>query len=291
MALPLTFQATRIIRISDHQVVKWGPDITREEAENQKIACKLVDTGIVRIPRVYGFFTDERGWGYIVMEFTAGKIIDPLEDTAAIERVADVLDHFATLGRTVPGPLSRGLCRGLLFPETEDLRFDGRDEMERWFNSRLFEHNPKLCFRSFNLVFCHLDIALRDLLWQEDGSLCLLDWASAGYYPRLFEFCAQLIIEGKDGKFNSIPLDSMKPLSDEEAVQKESVLCAWRNMQKYAFRPNRLQTPTRALETSTNSIHVPPPPMPDYPPEWSKENQRQYSTQRNPHLLPGQTRR
>ena len=43
------------------------------------------------------------------------------------------------------------------------------------------------------LVFCHLDIAPRNLLRQEDGSLCLIDWASAGYYPRLFEFGMQWI--------------------------------------------------------------------------------------------------
>ena len=27
----------RVIRISDQEVVKWGPDVTNEEAENQRI--------------------------------------------------------------------------------------------------------------------------------------------------------------------------------------------------------------------------------------------------------------
>jgi aminoglycoside phosphotransferase (APT) family kinase protein len=223
----------RIIRISDHQVVKWGPDITKEEAENQKMAYELVDTRIVRIPRVYAFFSDDRGWGYIVMEFIRGKVIDPLEDVTAIEKVAGVLDYFATLRHTSPGSLCGGFCRGLLFPETEDLIFDSIDEMEKWFNSRLFPHNPKLTFRSCELVLCHLDIAPRNILWQDDGSLCLIDWASAGYYPRLFEFCVQWVVEGKDGSFNSLLLNSMEPLSDQEIEQKEAILCAWRNIQKY----------------------------------------------------------
>lgn len=42
------------------------------------------------------------------------KIIDPLEDKSAIEKVASVLDHFATLLYGVAGPLSGGPCRGLL---------------------------------------------------------------------------------------------------------------------------------------------------------------------------------
>ncbi|KAJ5167666.1 uncharacterized protein N7482_003260 [Penicillium canariense] len=223
----------RIIRISDHQVVKWGPDVTRVEFENQRLAYELVDSRIVRIPRVCDFFCDERGWGYIVMEFIDGKVIDPLEDVSAIQRVASVLNYFATLRYDVPGSLYGSACRGLLFPETEDLVFDSLDGMEKWFNSRLFAHNPKLTLRGCELVLCHLDIAPRNILWQEDGSLCLIDWASAGFYPRLFEFCVQWIIDGKDGSFNSLLLKSMDPLSGQEMAQKEPILCAWRNIQKY----------------------------------------------------------
>lgn len=150
------------------------------------------------------------------MEFIKGKVIDPLEDISAIEKIAGVLDYFATLRHSIPGSLSGGFCRGLLFPETEDLVFDSLDGMEKWFNSRLFAHNLKLTLQGCELVFCHLDIVPRNILWQENRSLCLVDWASAGYYPRLFEFCSQWIIEGKDGSFNSLLLNSMKPLSDQE---------------------------------------------------------------------------
>ncbi|KAJ5575970.1 kinase-like protein [Penicillium sp. DV-2018c] len=192
-------------QISDHQVVKWGPDVMKEEAENQRIAYELVDNRIVHIPRV--------GEGYR----SVGR-------HQRHKKVASVLDYFATLRHDIPGPLSGGICRGLLFPETEDLVFDSLDEMEKWFNSRLFAHNPKLISQGCELVLCHLDIAPRNILWQEDGSLCLIDWASAGYYPRLFEFCAQWIIEGKDGEFNSLLLKSMSSLPYQEMAQKESVL-------------------------------------------------------------------
>lgn len=135
------------------------------------------------------------GDGYIVMEFSERKLIDPL-DASAIERVAKVLDYFSTLRGSVPGPPSRGPCRGLLFPDTLDLVFDTLDEMEKWWNSRILPHEPKLTFQGFELVFCHLDIAPRNILWLEDGSICIVGWNSAGYYPKLFEFCSQWIIEG-----------------------------------------------------------------------------------------------
>lgn len=107
-------------------MVKWGLDVTKEEAENQRMAYELVDSCIVCIPHGYAFFSDEWGWGYIVMEFIEGK---------AIKKVAGVLDYFATLRHTIPGSLCGGFCRGLLFPETEDLIFDSLDKMEKWFNS------------------------------------------------------------------------------------------------------------------------------------------------------------
>lgn len=33
----------RIIKISDQRVVKWGPDVTKKEIEDQRIAHELVD--------------------------------------------------------------------------------------------------------------------------------------------------------------------------------------------------------------------------------------------------------
>lgn len=226
---------TRVIRISDHHVVKWGLDVTEEEFENQRIAYELVDSRMVCIPRVYDFFTDEQDWGYIVMEFMEGEVIDPLDETS-IQRVANVLDHFATLRYNIPGSLYGRACGGLLFPDTGELVFESFDDMEKWFNSRLFAHNPKLSFQGCELVLCHLDMAPRNILWRKDGSLCLLDWASAGFYPRLFEFCMQWIFEGKDGTFNSLLLKSMSsinPLPDHEMKEKQPMMCAWRTIQKH----------------------------------------------------------
>jgi hypothetical protein len=76
--------------------VKCGPDVTKEEAEKQRIAYELVDSRIVRIPRVYAFITDERGRGYLVIEFIEGRIAEPLEESDVVPKIAGVLDYFAT---------------------------------------------------------------------------------------------------------------------------------------------------------------------------------------------------
>lgn len=74
------------------------------------------------------FFSHERGRGYTVMEFVTGKAIDPLEETAAVEKVAGVLDYFTAIRRNIPGSLCGGPCRDLLFPETEYLIFVAHHE-------------------------------------------------------------------------------------------------------------------------------------------------------------------
>lgn len=48
-----------------------------------------------------------------------------------------------------------------------------------------------------------------NLIWQDDGSVYLLDWASAGFHPQLLEFVSQWIVEGKDGNFHSMLLQAM----------------------------------------------------------------------------------
>ena len=50
----------------------------------------------------------------------------------------------------------------------------------------------RISLQEEKFVFCHLDTALKNMLYLPDGPICLLDWASAGYYPRYFELAAHL---------------------------------------------------------------------------------------------------
>uniref|UniRef100_A0A093VKY3 Carbonic anhydrase 2 n=1 Tax=Talaromyces marneffei PM1 TaxID=1077442 RepID=A0A093VKY3_TALMA len=65
--------------------------------------------------------------------------------------------------------------------------------------------------------------------------LQLLDWASAGFYPRLLEFVSQWIVEGKDGDFHGMLLQAMAPLSKADMEQKAPICQALYNTQKYSL--------------------------------------------------------
>ena len=80
-------------------------------------------------------------------------------------------------------------------------------------------------FCGSELILCHLDIVLRNFLLLRDGSISLLDWASAGFYPRIFEECVLRITRRLEGSFSNNGL-KLERLTDEE-VQIKSMIQAY----------------------------------------------------------------
>ena len=106
-------------------------------------------------------------------------------------------------------------------------------DIEEYFNSRLAKCSPQLDLRQFGIVLCRLDVAPRNILWQVDGIIYLLDWESAGFYPRVLEVCAQRIVLGKDGDLNRILLGHRADLTEEEEVQAKLIMEAYSNGQRF----------------------------------------------------------
>ena len=235
----------KVVQIGDDAVMKFGRSVTRFEFENLKIAKALVDSKIVYVPEVYRFFTDNGGKlgflrdrGYILMQYVHGMKIDPLEDPERVQRIADIVTHFASIHGDIPGTLSRGPCGSILFPDNGDeFIFDTVRAMEDFINERLFPHDPpKINLEDVELVLCHLDIAPRNILWMNDGSICLLDWASAGFYPRCFELAAQRYLLGFEKNFNQMLIDAIQPpLSEAEQAQSLSVRIARGNSERFTL--------------------------------------------------------
>lgn len=219
----------RVIKISDDLVVKFGPGVSSHEAMNQMKALELVDSSIVQVPRVHRFFTDNSGWGYILMDYIEGRMIDSVSEHH-VEIIANILRHFRSITRNLPGSLSGGPSTGILWPDTNDLTITNVSQIEEWFNSRLFEGQGQVTFQPCDLVLCHLDIAPRNIIWKDDNNICLLDWASAGFYPRILEHISQCI---KEEAFNTRVLHAMDPISKLEMEQKERICQAIYNNQKF----------------------------------------------------------
>ena len=220
-----------VVRLDPDTVVKFGQGVTRREADNQVRAFQMLNHQIVRVPRVHGFFIDD-DMGYLVMEYIEGRKVDPA-NRHDLDLVTEMMRYFATLQSERPGNLSGGSSHSNFFPEGE--LFDTVSNMTIWFDERLFADDPTFSFSDTPLILCHLDIAPRNLIITGDGSLCLLDWGSAGYYPKVFEICSQHIMGPDDHLFNEHILAIIGELSPDELAQKDAILRVWANELKYSL--------------------------------------------------------
>lgn len=232
-------RGNRILKISNSLVVKYGFSVTEEEARNQRRASQLLNPDIVRVPQVQRFFRDDSGKGYLVMDFVEGKVVNTFTEPH-YQKVAAILDHFRQFSGKNPGNIDgQGFSYYCPFPD-EGLEVSSVDKMEEWFNSRLFTHQSSgrgIHFRDCNLVLCHRDLAPRNMIWQMDGSVFLLDWLTAGFYPISFEICTQRF--GNDIAFNQKVEEIISSYTKVDERQLEMICRVWGNIQKYTFdRPH-----------------------------------------------------
>ncbi|EXJ84284.1 hypothetical protein A1O3_04951 [Capronia epimyces CBS 606.96] len=251
----------QVVKLTEDLVVKFGFLIREDEAQNQAKAHELLDPSIVRVPRVYRYCMDSERYGYIVMEYMHGerrkaksssesaksinihdesterkKSTDHMKgerkksssESTNIHALSRILQHFASIKGPNPGSLTGGASDSSLFGETRPT-FTSVEELERWFNRRLLDPDPTahVSFAGQDLVLCHLDLFPRNILWLEGQPPCVLDWATAGFFPRILERCSQLFSSSSD-EYKSL-FD--QPLSPSEAVQVDRILqAAWNNM-------------------------------------------------------------
>lgn len=59
-------------------------------------------------------------------------------------------------------------------------------ELEEWLTAKLFGEGSLIGMFD-QLVMCHMDLNMRNLILDKNGNLFFLDWAHSGYYPPEFQ--------------------------------------------------------------------------------------------------------
>lgn len=221
----------KILKLNEQLVVKFGLLLSEDEARNQAKAYEILDPSIVRVPRVYRHFTDSERRGYIVMDYMKGEIKEAITETSQIRDMSRILQHFASIKSQKPGSLTGGPSCCLLFGESDHPTFESVEDMEAWFNVRLLDPTANISLAGLDLVLCHLDLFPRNILWLDPEPPCVLDWASAGFYPRIFEKCSQLISQQPEE--NKVVVHQTFP--QLESTQVDLVLRAWWNNVQYCL--------------------------------------------------------
>jgi serine/threonine protein kinase len=209
-----------VVRIFPDTVVKCGYGITENDAINQTKAYELIDPTIIRVPRVLRYFNNN-DCGFILMEFIEGRLLETIDDKAPyLQHIARALEHFATIKSEVPGPLSRGLAHGLLWIEADYISPRTIQDIEHYYNTRQLK-SSNINLAGYPLTLCHLDIAPRNIIVPSNGPLCLIDWADAGFYPRIFERCTLRLNSRRPGDWNGQLLNLLPEVSKDEIYQMQ----------------------------------------------------------------------
>jgi hypothetical protein len=181
-----------VAKLSNGIAVKFGRGITDEEIANHKFAYEYSVKSDIKVPKIHRFFRiDDKA--YIVMEFIEGVTLNEIncrEHPGLIDRLALAIESlFTQMPSGPPGPKNGGIPRGYLFSEDGALTtFNSIPKLNQWTNQRLRvkDGEPRFDFTASDCVFYHLDLARRNIIMRPDGSFCIVDWESAGFYPRVF---------------------------------------------------------------------------------------------------------
>lgn len=213
----------KVIKVADGVVVKFGLGVTYQEASAQKLVFERVDQNIVRIPRVYRFFSrkDMGYWstGYLIMEHIEGENLEQIawDKDSMLPRIAAAVREIHSISSRIPGPVSGGEAHGSLWSEYgSGIGFRDIEDLQAWMNKRLSFTEETVSITDESMCLCHLDLAPRNFMIDPAGRLCLLDWATAGFYPRYFElWSVDFSQHVLGGNFGPELLQQLKPTQAE----------------------------------------------------------------------------
>ncbi|KAF8626002.1 hypothetical protein AX17_006725 [Amanita inopinata Kibby_2008] len=198
-------------RITSDLVLRTVP---QQESYEAFIMKYVAENTTIPIPRIHRILVDPDKT-HIFMEYIEGTDLAsawPKMNIWRKFRVAWTIRRYVKQLRglklpepDVPGPFDdsgRPLrCKGHFFTNDGAGPFASRRDMWAWFERKqrvatYFQarHDLKCSRASFvdsePFVLVHGDISLRNIRIGTDGTVWLLNWTSAGIYPKSFEYCS-----------------------------------------------------------------------------------------------------
>lgn len=214
------YHGRRVVRVGPHFVVKYGAGVSLIEGENM-LFVKQVSK--IPVPDVYALYSSQEDGkkpptNYIVMENVAGESLascwTSLDATAKSAISEQLRTHFTQM-RGISPPGYFGLLGKRPFEDSVFWTSDGTDahisgpfdSEQQMLDALVQKHqhtNPlyrkhefysrllPLVIRNHGPVFTHGDFQRKNVLVKSDGTIALVDWEAAGWYPPFWEYAMTL---------------------------------------------------------------------------------------------------
>lgn len=235
----------RLVAISKRLVVKFGIGVKKQETDNQDYARRHVNSAILYIPRIFRFFEVTHPTftvGYLVMECITGTNLQDVDLACrpeVVERTIEAIQHLRSIPipqSQGPGPAGGSPAQGYLWSEDgAGYAFKGIQDMENWINERLDVVNePHVSLHQYVLGMCHMDLVRRNIFLLPNSAICFVDWAFAGFFPRIFEVHVYRELRVQDELWFDQLLERLpSPNEDDERIMSRLGIPAFVDM-KYA---------------------------------------------------------
>ena len=217
--------------------VKFGLSVRQDEFQVQKYVYERVDTTILRVPRPIRFFEkrdvplEGLRCGFLISEYIEGTDVPHEMQLPEISQLLEAVKHLWSLpvpSDSRPGPLSGSPPQGYLWSDDGAPKsFKTTAEMQRFINDcvNIDTNEPAMSdylnIQHLPLVVCHGDLKRENLRVTSDGSLCILDWGHAGFYPMVFELYSFAFLSVTRGESHLVQL--LKLLGHSDIVHEPEI--------------------------------------------------------------------
>ncbi|KAJ5858877.1 hypothetical protein N7534_004154 [Penicillium rubens] len=212
----------RLVFADSETVVKFGHGVRLAEAEALHLASTRTT---IATPKLLSAYILD-GVGYIVMSYEVGEPLEQYWDRvsqAEQNRLLERLRDYVNQMREIPGDFIGGLngspCRDGIFeagygdytsysygPYPSEESFDEgivqalRDRLplemregehgieSNFFNGEYMLHQTVRGLKNHKILFTHGDLHPGNIIVRIDGTVVLVDWGSAGFWPEYWEF-------------------------------------------------------------------------------------------------------
>ncbi|KAG5936863.1 hypothetical protein E4U60_002329 [Claviceps pazoutovae] len=216
----------RVVRYSNHFVIKYGWGVSLTEGENMLFVRQ---TQPLLAPEVFALFSVENAEGgrvnYIIMENVVGDKLDQVWDRLGTPekcRIAGALRLQIETLRQIPAPGYFGCIGRRPFEEnmfwtapengSDDAKFNGPFDTESQLNDALvlsyrvcsgldqranyYHRVLPLVLRENSIAFTHGDLQRKNIMLKPDGQPVLIGWKTAGWYPAYWEHVMAMLSWG-----------------------------------------------------------------------------------------------
>lgn len=216
--------ARKVVGVGSHFVVKYGLQVDLEEGQNMIF---IKSTTSVSVPKVYALFKDvESNKNYVIMERISGDRLDSIwasldhmqKQAVALQIRASFIELRKLRSPDAYCSLDCKPLRDHLFytgNSEESLGLEGPFKTEMELNDALIKKYLSSGYlpvgkadyyrRAFPSVlnghpptFTHGDLQRKNVIvGTEDGSITIIDWEFAGWYPSYWEYARAIFACGR----------------------------------------------------------------------------------------------